>query len=272
MSKPTACPKKPKIVFFDIDDTLYIKHQERVPQSAIEALKQLKQQGIMVAIATGRGRAVFPKAVYELIETVGIDVLVTINGQCSHHQGELLAHYPMTPAQIKLITDYVESNNLSYAYMTDTEIIALAEDDALAEALNSLKIAYRTARHDDIDLSIPIYQVVAFHPDNTQVNFEFPSTLKIMRWHKNGIDILDATGSKARGIAQALNKLGLDFEDAMAFGDGVNDIEMLQTVGFGVAMGNAHPDVKAAADYVCPAAWEDGIYQGLQNLGLLPHG
>lgn len=98
-----------------------------------------------------------------------------------------------------------------------------------------------------------------------------PPTLKIMRWHKNGIDILDATGSKARGIAQALNKLGLDFEDAMAFGDGVNDIEMLQTVGFGVAMGNAHPDVKAAADYVCPAAWEDGIYQGLQHLGLLPH-
>ena len=178
MSKPTARPKKPKIVFFDIDDTLYIKQQERVPQSAIEALKQLKQQGIMVAIATGRGRAVFPKAVYELIETVGIDVLVTINGQCSHHQGELLAHYPMTPAQLKLITDYVESNNLSYAYMTDAEIIALAEDDALSDALNSLKIAYRTARHDDIDLSIPIYQVVAFHPDNTQVNFEFPPDVK----------------------------------------------------------------------------------------------
>ncbi|MFO1365295.1 MAG: HAD hydrolase family protein [Moraxella osloensis] len=62
MSKPTARPKKPKIVFFDIDDTLYIKLAEKVPQSAIEeALKQLKQQGIMVAIATGRGRAVFPK-------------------------------------------------------------------------------------------------------------------------------------------------------------------------------------------------------------------
>ena len=71
-----------------------------------------------------------------------------------------------------------------YAYMTDTEIIsALAEDDALSEALNSLKIAYRTARRDDIDLSIPIYQVVAFHPDNTQVNFEFPD-FKKMRWHK----------------------------------------------------------------------------------------
>ena len=47
----------------------------------------------------------------------------------------------------------------------------------------------------------------------------------------------------------------------MAFRRWVNDIEMLQTVGFGVAMGNAHPDVKAAADYVCPAAWEDGIYR-----------
>lgn len=55
----------------------------------------------------------------------------------------------------------------------------------------------------------------------------------------------------------------------MAFGDAHNDMEMLQTVGFSVAMGNAVPEIKAIADYVCPPINEDGIYRGLVDLGIL---
>ena len=57
--------------------------------------------------------------------------------------------------------------------------------------------------------------------------------------------------------------------DAMAFGDAHNDVEMLQAVGFGVAMGNAEPEIKALAQYVCPRIEEDGIYRGLQELGVI---
>ena len=57
--------------------------------------------------------------------------------------------------------------------------------------------------------------------------------------------------------------------DVMAFGDGLNDIEMLQTVGFGVAMGNGHPDLKAVADYICPTVEEDGVLNGLKTLGVI---
>ena len=93
--------------------------------------------------------------------------------------------------------------------------------------------------------------------------------MKIIRWHPSGTDWLDKTASKARGIQTALQKLGLKMADAMAFGDAHNDMEMLQTVGFGVAMGNAVPEIKAIADYVCPPINEDGIYRGLVDLGIL---
>ena len=57
--------------------------------------------------------------------------------------------------------------------------------------------------------------------------------------------------------------------DVMAFGDGLNDVEMLSEVGFGVAMGNGEQAAKEAAKYVCPGVDEDGVLRGLQDLGVI---
>lgn len=260
---------KPKIIFFDIDDTLYIKVQNRIPDSTITALQQLKAQGIIIAIATGRGLGVFPPTVYQLINTVGIDLLVTINGQYVRYQGETLVHYPLKNEQIEQVTDYLVHEKIAYAYMTAEKIFALSESFALKNSLNSLRIPYTLVEPNNFDKSLPIYQILAFYDDNSTVQLHLPDSLKTVRWHLSGVDILDKNGSKARGIEYALKKLGLSFTDAWAFGDGLNDIEMLQSVGFGVAMGNAHPDLKVVADFVCPAITDDGIYQGLKNLGVI---
>ncbi len=55
----------------------------------------------------------------------------------------------------------------------------------------------------------------------------------------------------------------------MAFGDGLNDMEMLDTVGFGVAMGNAEPELKLLADFVTKDIREDGILYALEELGII---
>ena len=99
--------------------------------------------------------------------------------------------------------------------------------------------------------------------------FDLGENLKTIRWHISGVDILDKDGSKARGIHAVLDKLGLTMMDAWAFGDGLNDIEMLSLVSFGVAMGNAHDDLKQVADFVCPKHTDDGIFKGLQELGVI---
>ena len=72
--------------------------------------------------------------------------------------------------------------------------------------------------------------------------------------------------SKAKGIEVALGQLGLGPKDAYAFGDGTNDLEMLEYCGCGVAMDNAQDEVKAVADLVCPPVWEDGLAQALLQL------
>ena len=65
------------------------------------------------------------------------------------------------------------------------------------------------------------------------------------------------------------SRLGLTPEDAMAFGDGNNDIEMFQAVGHSVAMGNASADLKAIASEVCGTCAEDGIYHYCKENGLI---
>ncbi len=74
---------------------------------------------------------------------------------------------------------------------------------------------------------------------------------------------------KATAIAALLEHAGIDREHSAAFGDGTNDLEMIEYVAVGVAMGNAHPEVIAVADLVTESADDDGIARGFARLGLV---
>ena len=93
----------PKIVFFDIDDTLYLKHERRIPVSARDALLQLKARGIITAIATGRTPAVLPEPIRRLMAETGMEMLVAVNGQYVEYRGRPLAQFAMPPAQAEAV-------------------------------------------------------------------------------------------------------------------------------------------------------------------------
>jgi phosphoglycolate phosphatase (TIGR01487 family) len=83
------------------------------------------------------------------------------------------------------------------------------------------------------------------------------------------IHIMQPDHSKFRGIQRAAEILGIDTIEVAAFGDSDNDEAMLRGCGFGVAVGNASPAAKGAADYVAKAHHSDGVIEGLRHLGLL---
>lgn len=261
--------KKPKIIFFDIDDTLYIKDEDRIPTSTIHALQKLKQQGIIIAIATGRGKGVFPACILDLIKNIGIDLLVTINGQYVEYQGNCLIDFPLKNTQIQQVTDYLIGENIAYGYMTADTIFAFDETPALTNALTSLHIPYSSINIQEFDRSLPIYQILAFYDDNRTATLPFNNELKSIRWHASGVDILDKQGSKMRGIEAILQHLNLSLADVWAFGDGLNDVEMIKAVDFGVAVGNAHPNLKTVADFVANDIKNDGIFKSLQQLNII---
>lgn len=83
------------------------------------------------------------------------------------------------------------------------------------------------------------------------------------------IHLMNPGHSKLAGIEKASELVGIDLEEIAAIGDSDNDSKMLAGCGFGIAVGNASPSAKAAADFVAKGAHSDGVVEGLRHLGLL---
>ena len=90
-----------------------------------------------------------------------------------------------------------------------------------------------------------IYQSLLFcEIDEEKQYFKNYPKFDFIRWHPYSVDILPKGGSKAEGIKKMIDRLGFELKDVYAFGDGLNDLEMLKAVGTGVAMGNGVPEAK----------------------------
>ena len=89
------------------------------------------------------------------------------------------------------------------------------------------------------------------------------------RWHPSFTDITLQGADKGNALRQMAKHLGLSLEECIAFGDGGNDISILQTAGIGVAMGNANDSVKAVDDYITTSVDNDGIRNAFTHFGVI---
>lgn len=271
-SMSVALKDQIKIVFFDIDDTIYCRHEDRVADRMEYVFQSLKAQGIIPAIATGRARYIFPPKLDELIARAGVEHFVTINGQLNWHGRERLSHYPTDPMAVARMTDYFRGRNIAVGY-AGAEYLAVSHlTEALHRSLDPITLNYR------VDPVFPAqhhtYQLVVFYGEPEEAEVARAGILeagryKSVRWAEEGTDILDTQGSKIRGIRDVVKSLGLTLDNVMAFGDGLNDVEMLAQAGFGVAMGDGHPDVQQHADHVTGPAMAGGVYHALVDLGVI---
>ncbi|AJY75499.1 Cof-type HAD-IIB family hydrolase [Paenibacillus beijingensis] len=254
-----------KMIFFDIDGTL-LDHDKKLPQSAKEAVAELQRAGHEVAIATGRGPFMFK----EIREELGIDSYISFNGQYVVRQGEVIVKNPIRPELLERITEAAAAHDHPIVYMSHETMKSSSEFHAyIVESISSLKV-----KHPEFDADYfrnrDIYQCLLFCTIGEETHYKehFPG-LDFIRWHQFSMDVLPQGGSKAKGIEQFIRLAGFDKKDVYAFGDGLNDIEMLEYVDNSVAMGNAVDSVKKAAKHVTKDVVEDGIRHGLEMVGLL---
>ena len=95
------------------------------------------------------------------------------------------------------------------------------------------------------------------------------TTIKCMRWFPKAVDVVSIDGGKGKGIEKILDYYGYTKDEAMAFGDGGNDVDMLTYCGIGIAMGNAMDIAKQASDYITDAVDKNGIIKALQHFHLI---
>ena len=260
----------PKIIFFDIDETLYRKATNYLPQSTARAIRALKARGIIPAIATGRTLAALPDKVRALADAEGIELFVTINGQYNAFRGEPIACNPMSLADIERFIALFRRHGWDYTFVGAEKMASSSSNPRVNEALAGIGpyiVDPDYYRHQ------PVYQFLLYidPTEETTLNDsgELGREYHAMRWHPFSVDLLHAEGSKARGIKRVCEALGVPLDETMAFGDGLNDVEMFKTVGYGVAMGDAVPELQALAQYQTGTVEEDGIYTALQHLGII---
>ncbi|MBM7647286.1 Cof subfamily protein (haloacid dehalogenase superfamily) [Bacillus ectoiniformans] len=254
-----------KLVFFDIDGTLYDR-DKRLPEKTKEALQLLREKGVYTAIATGRA----PFMYEDLRKELDIHSFVSFNGQYVVFEDEVIYLNPLAVAPLEKLAGEAKKKQHPLVYMNEATMKASHKDHAhIEESLRSLKFNYPD-QHDEFYKESELYQSLVFceEKDEDYYRENYPE-FTFIRWHKYSVDILPAGGSKAEGIKKMMERLDFDIENVYAFGDGLNDREMLQMVGTGVAMGNALPEVKKCADLVTDDVEEDGIYNGLKKLGLI---
>jgi Cof subfamily protein (haloacid dehalogenase superfamily) len=252
---------KTKIVFFDIDGTLI--HNHRIPDSAKEALALLKDQGITPVIATGRSEY----EVAALRKELGIEWALTCNGAHIGRNGRTVHG---TPFPRELIREWMERADGRHTFLLyGAEKMYSTNPDCPYFAQARREIGFRDPIPARLGDEIPeIFQCIAFCTEEEQRDYTggLEEKLYLHRWRTWALDINPQGVNKATGIKTLLDLLGLQPEEAAAFGDGKNDIEMITAVGRGIAMGNACPELLECAPYVTRHVDEDGILHGVKTL------
>lgn len=258
--------KEKSIIFFDIDGTL-LDHDKKLPQSTKEGIAALKRAGHEVAIATGRA----PFTYEDLRKELDIQTYVSYNGQYVVLNGEVIHANSLDSDALEKLTETALQNRHPVVYMDHEDMKAnVPEHSFINESFGSLKIE-RVPTHDpQYHIGRKMYQSLLFCEEGEELEYEEKfKDFDFVRWHPVSVDILPAGGSKAEGIKKVIEKLGYPAERQYAFGDGLNDVEMLTEVQNSVAMGNGVAEAKVAAKHVTKPVDEDGILHGLRMVGLL---
>jgi hypothetical protein len=252
-------------VFFDIDGTL-LDHEKSLPASTKKAIELLKENGTFVAIATGRAPFMFES----LREELGIDSYVSFNGQFVVFENEVVYENPLNEVELKSLVQYTETKSHPIIFMNEKTMKASVQHHPFIEkSLGSLNFSH-PEKDNSFYVNRKIYQSLLFCEEREEEKYlaDFPD-FNFIRWHSYSVDVLPKGGSKAEGIKKMIERLGFELKDVYAFGDGLNDLEMLKAVGTGVSMGNGVPEAKKLADLITTDVGNDGIWNGLKELQLI---
>jgi Cof subfamily protein (haloacid dehalogenase superfamily) len=256
-----------KIIFFDIDWTLYDHKNHCWPESALSALKELSGKGIKLVLCTARP--------YHSMNVFGVNDLgirwdgyIASAGGIAFADGQYLRKSLMDQKNIEDFIAFVREHHLNM------ELVEPLERRLLFKQTYSSRKFYH-AYHESIP-AIRGYEgeevvgINFFAPKkwDTLVPSLFPALI-YNRYFDYAVDVMPSLHLKGEGVDAILAHYGFKKEESLGFGDDLQDLSLAEHVGSFVAMGNGKDEVKKAASFVTTPVWEDGLRNGLSHFALL---
>ncbi|WP_218658685.1 HAD family hydrolase [Streptococcus suis] len=277
-----------KIIFLDVDGTL-VDYHNRIPESAIRAIRQARENGHLVYVCTGRSRAEMQPELWE----IGLDGMIGGNGSYVEHQGQVIMHQLLSEEDSRAIVDWLHERGLEFYLESNNGLFASenfrerARETLRIYSMNKGKTAEEVATQEVEDVMHGmIFDGQLYRNDLNKVSFVLDSyqdhldskqafpQLVANTWGGRGESALFGDLGvkdidKAHAISVLLDHLGASQADTIAFGDAKIDISMLDYCAVGVAMGNGGAEILAMADMITDDVEEDGLYNAFEKLGLL---
>lgn len=270
-----------KLIFVDIDGTLTPAGENTPPESAVKAIRSARKAGNKVFLCTGRNLDMLrPLLVY------GFDGIIGSSGGYVTCGDEVLFDCPMTPQQRDTALESLHRNGV---FCTIEAKDGSFGDENIGDFLkdqpegNSEIERWRKALSSNLGIrpmseydGRPVYKVVVMCQRMDQLDEakslledEFDFTMQEVPAHGcvNG-ELTNRKFDKGRGVLRICERLGVSPEDTVGFGDSMNDLAMIRTVGTSVCMENGAQSLKELCDYVCPAVLDDGLAEAFDRLGL----
>mgnify|MGYP002511051579 CR=1 FL=1 len=272
-----------KIIFLDIDGTLTKAGSNEPPESALEAIRRARKKGHYVFLCTGRNYAMLSPLL-----RYGFDGAIASSGGYIFCGDNVIYDCPMTQKQRELAMEVFRKNQVfrtvecrdgSY---TDEGFKEFLRENA-GQGGNSELLRWR----EQIEHALNILPMKQYQGQEVYKLVFMSSSLSYLEEPKRVlkddfafcIQDMDSYGmingelvnrkfNKGKGIERVCEYLHFSVNDTIGFGDSMNDLEMLETVGLSFCMENGSRKLKELADEICPSVEDNGLYQGFLKYGL----
>ncbi len=266
-----------KIIFLDVDGTL-VDITQNTAESSKEAVRKARENGHFVVLCTGRTHA----TIYPWLLEVGFDGIVASSGANVYWQGQELNSNFLEKEDLKKVSEVLEKYNAIYAFQGDKGRFTNQENaDRMYDFFIKLKM-------NDIIEQFPVHVMekpFEAHGIESGIYMQATAPVDIIQ-QEVGYNIRVTGASfghdqifcgeitaqnlhKASGMKVLIDHIGMNQKDVVAFGDGLNDLEMIEFANVGVAMGNAVSQLKDIADMVTDDINDNGLYNGFKKLKLI---
>lgn len=257
------------IVFFDIDGTLWDENNF-IPKSTENAIKQLRENGHLAFINTGRARS-FVRS--KKLLGLGFDGIVSGCGTYIEYRDEVVFYHRLDNVLVERTIRTIREfgfrpilEGIHHLYMDDgdfeDDFYGLKVRQEMGEDLRTIKDEWGKWEISKMSCATENCDIEACY-ELLKDDYDF------MVHNPQVVEMVPKGFDKGTGIKKVCEILGVPIEETVAIGDSVNDLEMLEAAGFSVCMGNGAPKAKEVSDYVTKSLHEDGIYHALEYMELI---